>query len=183
VNISLITASLILPLAQLEQVGTVSMDQCFPVALKTEDRRVLQEDITHIDGLAADLHEELKAAEEAASEDSTELQKNTAKLLRAKFELFRLREQKRLRIAEEKMFNDAFRRIEEAVRVVAKRKACSIVLYQLRPSSMPPSFTTHQILDGIPRAVVLSDTDRLDITEDVLTLLRENEGGRKSRVP
>lgn len=67
------------------------------------------------------------------------LAKSYAKLLKAEFELFRLRSQEQIHKTETEMLNKALRRVEDAVRLVTNRTECSVV-YEHR-STETPGFT------------------------------------------
>lgn len=176
-NIQLIVALLTLPQAPVDHIGTVSIDRCWSSIDTAQERLHLKEAMTSTDADARIKLAEVKASEAALREDSTQSQHNNAKLLRAEFELSRLHIQQAFRSKEADMLNDAFRRVEKAVMTVARLKSCSIVLYQRkRVPADTLRFTAQQLIYGAPRSVVLSDADRIDITEDVLTLLSTDDG-------
>ena len=167
-----VIALLVLPPEQTDNVATVSLHQCFSALDMTAERLALQEDIEKTDTEARRRLAVVTAAEAAIRDDSAELQKTAAKLLRAEFELYRIREQDRIRKVEAKMLNRALSRVEAAVATVARKKACSVVLYQRgdeRPSA--PMFTSKQIAQAAPRSLVLAQPKRIDLTDDVIVLL------------
>lgn len=174
-NISLFAALLVLPPTQLDEVGTVSMNKCLTAAISARERMAIMELITDTDADARKKLALLTATEAAIGESSTLLERSNAKLLKAEFALFRLRAQERIRKSEAEMLNRAFRRVEEAVRLVTERTECSVVVYERESTETEITrFTSLQIIKGAPRAVVLSHAARLDITQDVLEILHVN---------
>ena len=94
-----------------EKVAVISIKRCLVANRNQVERDALMEDIAFIDAEARDRVEAMQAAEAGIGADSTELEITQAKLLRAEFELFRLRKQQQLRDAEEKMLNDSLKRV------------------------------------------------------------------------
>lgn len=175
-HLPLLIALTVLPQAPAGDVAVVSFDRCLSAVNTQDERLALLEDIQNSNAAAREQMEAVEAAEAGIDEDSTETQITKAKLLRAEFELFKLRQGERLRKAELQMFNDALKRIEAAVKVVAKRKGCSFVVYRRKPEApVEPHFTLDQILNAAPRSLVVDQKDAIDITDDVLVLLSRFE--------
>jgi Skp family chaperone for outer membrane proteins len=175
-NLPFLIAMTVLPQAPTGDVATVSFDRCLSAINTRDERLALLEDIQNSNAAARELVEAVEAAEAGIDENSTEAQITKAKLLRAEFELFKLQQQERLRKAERQMFNDALKRVEAAVKVVAKKKGCSLVVYRRKQEApVEPHFTLDQILNAAPRSLVMDQKDSIDITDDVLVLLSQLE--------
>ncbi|MFY9255809.1 MAG: OmpH family outer membrane protein [Fuerstiella sp.] len=159
-----------------EKVAVISIKRCLVANRNQVERDALMEDIAFIDAEARDRVEAMQAAEAGIGADSTELERTQAKLLRAEFELFRLRKQQQLRDAEEKMLNDSLKRVEVAVSAIAKQKGCTVVVYErTQDSSVAVNFTAKQIISVAPRSFVSSNKGRIDITDDVIAWLAKNK--------
>ena len=180
-NISIIAGlAFLLPVAtepvSTEKVAVISVERCLIADNIQAERDALMDDMEIIEVEARDRVEAIQAAEAGIGADSTELQRTQAKLLRAEFELFRLRKQQQLRDAEEKMFNDSLKRVEAAVSAIAKQKGCTVVVYERTPdSSLAVNFTAKQIISVAPRSFVSSNKGRIDITDDVIAWLAKNK--------
>ncbi|MEP3478459.1 MAG: OmpH family outer membrane protein [Fuerstiella sp.] len=171
-NLSFIIALTILQHSQPHPVAIVSIDRCLSAIDSYDERLVTRRDVENTEAEGRVRLKAANAAEEAIKDDSTEAQRMKAKLLRVEFDLFRLRQQNRLRKAEMKRLNDHLKRIEAAVTTVAMQKECSVVVYQRQQAtSVAPDFTARQILMSAPRSLILGHPDGIDITDDVLEKL------------
>jgi len=114
-----------------ESIAIVDLRECFKHAPTSyADRATLQKSIEETDSEAKKLVEAIEESEYYAKLDnSTQLQRANARLLKLEFEAFRHREQDRLRKAEQDMFKKWHKQVDIAVKTVAERDGFTIVLY------------------------------------------------------
>ncbi len=161
-----------------ESVATVDLQKCFRVvgAATDLDRVQLSTEIASSDQKATALSEAVKAAEASSDNDPTsDTKRAIVKQLKAEFELYRIKEQARLKQLEAEMFNRWLKKVRDAAATVARSDGYTVVLFgradveQNAQESI--QFDSDQILNNLPRTAFVRKQERVDITKKVLAEL------------
>lgn len=171
-----------------ETVATVDLQKCLAAVSRPSDLIDMQADIEATDQEARILVNAAKAAEAYADDNPTSAKdRASAQALKAEFDQFRTKQQKRLSDREQKMFNVWLQKIKKAVGVVAQRDRHTVVLFErVNSEQKDPAviqFTSGQILNGLPELAYVAKQQRIDITDaviDELKLLPEDQNTQQS---